>query len=445
MDGIILKDRRMVIPSAQRGDLLKKLHASHMGIEKTKQLARQYYYWPGMYYDNEVWIRSCPTCNANKRKQTKQPLIQHPIPDYPWQKVGCDVFTSRGQDHLIIVDYFSKFAEVTRLKRKTANAIIIKLKTIFSRFGMPETVIADNVPFASAEFQKFARNWNFRIVTSSPNHPQSNGQAERAIQTVKKLMRKAHESGEDIEKAFLHLRATPLSGTSVSPAQLMFNRCIRTDLPAISDSQRGEGRKAEGRKRDELLHKQATERKYADRGSRLLQKLSPGETVRIQLGNQLVPGRVLEELPGAPRTYRVATADGQELRRNRLHLHQTLEKTPHINITSHQEDLVTAILQAGQSCSASHSPPSQANSETKASDLAAPPTENCHTSSTSSTTVKADQTTTDTLFTMNNVGFLNVGFLNVGFLIVGSQASCAVFLGGRCNIVHIYRERPQPG
>ena len=46
---------------------------------------------------------------------------------------------------------------------------------------------------------------------------------------------------------------------------------------------------------------------------------------------------------------------------------------------------------------------------------------------------------------MNNVGFLNVGFLNVGFLIVGSQASCAVFLGGRCNIVHIYRERPQPG
>ena len=80
-----------------------------------------------------------------------------------------------------------------------------------------------------------------------------------------------------------------------------------------------------------------------------MQRLSPGETVRIQLGNQLVKGRVLEELTGAPRTYRVATTDGQELRRNRLHIHQTLEKTPHIDITAHQEELATAFQQAGQS------------------------------------------------------------------------------------------------
>lgn len=361
VDGIILKDRRMVIPLVQRPDLIRKLHASHMGIEKTKQLARQYYYWPGMDYDIEIWVRRCSTCNANKRKQTKQPLIQHPVPEYPWQKVGCDVFTSRGQDYVIVVDYFSKFAEVARLKRKTAETIISKLKTIFSRFGVPETVMADNVPFASREFQKFASSWNFRIVTSSPNHPQSNGQAERAIQTVKKLMKKARESGEDIEKAFLHLRATPLSGTAVSPAQLLFNRPIRTDLPAMPGSPR-----TDREKRDQLIRKQEVERKHADRGSRPLQTLSTGETVRIQLGNELVLGRVLDEVPGAPRSYRVATADGQELRRTRLHLHQTLEKTPHINTTGHQEDLVTAFQEAAESSMIPAPPPSPP--ETKPSD-----------------------------------------------------------------------------
>ena len=105
--------------------------------------------------------------------------------------------------------------------------------------------------------------------------------------------------------------------------------------------------------KQQLLLKQATERRYADRGSRPLQTLSPGETVRIQRGKQLVQGRVLEELRGAPRTYRVVTTDGQELRRNRLHLHQTLEKTPHINITAHEESLATAIQQAGQAVSTS--------------------------------------------------------------------------------------------
>ena len=229
-----------------------------------------------------------------------------------------------------------------------------KLKTIFSRFGVPETVIADNVPFASREFRSFARIWNFRIITSSPNYPQSNGQAERAIQTIKKLMRKAQESGEDIDKAILHLRATPVSGTNVSPAQLLFNRCIRTDLPAMSANIEN----TDDTQRQKLLRKQETEKKYADRGSRPLRTLSPGETVRIQHGKKLIPGRVLEELKGAPRTYKVATTEGQELRRTRLHLHQTLEKTPHVNITANQEDLATAIQQASRPCpESSESPP----------------------------------------------------------------------------------------
>src|SRR5207244_2616630 len=38
----------------------------------------------------------------------------------------------------------------------------------------------------------------------------------------------------------------------------------------------------------------------------------------------------------------------------RLHLHQTLKKTPHVNITAHQEELATAIQPAGQYFAESH-------------------------------------------------------------------------------------------
>jgi len=56
-------------------------------------------------------------------------------------------------------------------------------------------LIADNNPFNSREMHKFAEEWNFAIITSSPNYAQSIGQAERGVQTVNGLFRKAFESG----------------------------------------------------------------------------------------------------------------------------------------------------------------------------------------------------------------------------------------------------------
>ena len=44
----------------------------------------------------------------------------------------------------------------------------------------------------------------------------------------------AQESGEDVDRSILHRRATPISGTTVSLAQLLLSRCIRTDLPVMS-------------------------------------------------------------------------------------------------------------------------------------------------------------------------------------------------------------------
>ena len=118
---------------------------------------------------------------------------------------------------------------------KTAGIVIKHFKSIFSRHGIPEIGIADNMPFNSFEMKSFAGEFGFQMKTSSPEYPQSNGQSERAVGTVKQLMRKALEENYDVHLALLHYPNTPLSGMLYSPAQLLMSRNLRDGLPVAEE------------------------------------------------------------------------------------------------------------------------------------------------------------------------------------------------------------------
>ena len=193
IDDIIMKGSKMVIPKLLRNEMLEKLHSSHLGIEKTQQRARDVIFWPGMISEIEAFLKRCDTCMATQNRQTKEPLQNHPIPKYLWQRVGTDIFHWRGNNYVIIVDYLSRYFEVEKLKSMTTEATITKLKTTFSRHGIPEYVISDNGPqYSSSQFQSFAKTWGFTHITSSPRYPQSNGLSERTVQTVKRLLERTY-------------------------------------------------------------------------------------------------------------------------------------------------------------------------------------------------------------------------------------------------------------
>ena len=81
------------------------------------------------------------------------------------------------------------------------------LTAIFSRFGVPDTLVTDNGPcFASSEFAKFADQRNFQHVTSSPRYPQTNGKAENAVRTVERLFTKCRAVGISEFQALLDWR-----------------------------------------------------------------------------------------------------------------------------------------------------------------------------------------------------------------------------------------------
>lgn len=83
--------------------------------------------------------------------------------------------------------------------------------------------------FNSFRFKKFANNFDYQITTSSSHR--SNRQAERAVQTTKKLLKKCSELGSDLEVSLLKFRNTPITGLNVSsPAQILFSRRTRTKI-----------------------------------------------------------------------------------------------------------------------------------------------------------------------------------------------------------------------
>ena len=138
-----------------------------------------------------------------------------------------------GKTYLIAVDYFSRYPEVLTLSTTTLRSVITALKSLFSRHGIPREVVSDNGPqFSADEFGQFAKEFNFRHTTSSPHFPQSNGHAERGVQTVKHLLK---GSGDPLP-ALLTYHATPLPWCHLSPAQLLMGRQIRSNLPQVAES-----------------------------------------------------------------------------------------------------------------------------------------------------------------------------------------------------------------
>ena len=195
LEDIIMKGDRIVIPKPLQKDMLHRVHYSHLGIEKCKQLARDIIFWPGMCSEIEKLIQGC---QEKQNANAKEPLLPRKIPERPWQIVASDLFSLEKVNYVIVVDYYSRFFEIERLKDTLSSTVVKKTKVIFSRHGIPEELVSDNSPqFISQEYKQFTSEWDIVHTMSSPEYPQSNGLAEKAVQTAKNILQKAINDKKD--------------------------------------------------------------------------------------------------------------------------------------------------------------------------------------------------------------------------------------------------------
>ncbi|XP_055307990.1 uncharacterized protein K02A2.6-like [Sitodiplosis mosellana] len=192
----ILWGYRTVIPTKLREKVLQVLHQSHLGIVKTKSLARSYVWWPKLDFDIEQLIKGCESC--------------HKVLPNPERKVF-------------------------KTTSSTSAVTIKHLRETFCRFGLVEVIASDNgTQLTSQEFKHFAAMNGIRQILIPPGHPASNGQAENSVKTFKKsiyanLHDKKPENFDVIINRFLaDYRATKHCTTKETPYKLMFNREMRT-------------------------------------------------------------------------------------------------------------------------------------------------------------------------------------------------------------------------
>ncbi|XP_060798261.1 uncharacterized protein K02A2.6-like [Neoarius graeffei] len=310
--GLLLKGTRLVISSVMRNDVLARLHVGHQGVVKCRERARQSVWWPGLSQQLNELVLNCRMC-CKERQNNKEPLMPSHYPDRPWQRLGADIFSLGSKTYLLVVDYASRYVEIAQLTPSRSTDVIVHLKSIFTHHGIPEKLVTDNGPQLSGmTFAAFAESYGFCHVTSSPLFPQSNGEAEHAVKTIKELLRK--EANPYL--ALLSYRATPLQN-GYSPSQLLMGRRLRTTVPtlpalldpALPDSQ------AVAQKEN---LKRAMDAKYYNRRHRThtLTDLSPGQEVWVT--DKGTSGKVISNHT-TPRSYLVDAPHGT-VQRNRHHL-----------------------------------------------------------------------------------------------------------------------------
>lgn len=311
-DGLLMKEKRIVIPASMQKSILETLHQGHQGMVKCMARAQEAVWWPGLTSQIKERVRNCDVC-VKESHNAPEPLLTTPLPSRPWQKLAADLFEWKKGHYLVVIDYYSRFIEVANLTSTLASAVIQKMKAIFSRHGVPDTLISDNGPqFSATEFAEFAKDYSFQHLTSSPRYPQSNGEAERAVRTVKALLQK----NEDPHKALMAYRATPLAH-GASPAQLLMGRNIQTPLPVCPSTltPAWPDLKAFELKDKELKRKQAEGYNTRHRAKEK-EPLQPGQRVWIK---NIPRTGVVSGSAATPRSYVVDTSNGS-LRRNRSHL-----------------------------------------------------------------------------------------------------------------------------
>ena len=133
------------------------------------------------------------------------------------------------------MDYYSKYPFIRKLREFSSKEVIAFIKQIFAELGIPERLISDNsLHFSSQHFRVFAKAWDF---TSSPRYPQSNGMAERCVQTIKAAMKKTILRNRDINISLLYLRSTPIDLVIPFPWEELFNRKLVSNLPTKCTNQ----------------------------------------------------------------------------------------------------------------------------------------------------------------------------------------------------------------
>ena len=156
----------------------------------------------------------------------------------------------------------------------------------FRTYGVPIEISTDGgSPFQSAEYKNFCRTWDVQRRLSSAYYPQSNGRAEVAVKSAKRILEGNIDSlsgcldTDAAAKAIMTHRNTPNQETGIAPSVMLFGRPIRDHLPRHDRELRKEWSAIDD-VRELALAKRALKTTLSN--GKVLAPLNVGDAVQIQ-------------------------------------------------------------------------------------------------------------------------------------------------------------------
>ena len=168
-----------------------------------------------------------------------------------------------GDYLLVVIDRYSRFPEVEIVKSTKASIVIPKLDRIFLVHGIPDVIKTDNgPPFNGEEYRNYAKTLGIKLEFSTPLWPKGNAEAERFMQPLSKALKTAKIEQrpwrQELNRFLLQYRTSPHCSTRVPPAELLFNRTVKGQLPVLqkkSNVNRHKEARINERKRQEYNEK----------------------------------------------------------------------------------------------------------------------------------------------------------------------------------------------
>ncbi|KAI7950664.1 hypothetical protein MJO29_009338 [Puccinia striiformis f. sp. tritici] len=194
---------RIFVPTALRAQILKTFHdestAGHPGSLKTLDIISRCMNWPGIRKDVIDYTKSCFSCQRAKHSNQKPPGLMNSlsVPSRPWSIIAMDFIvklpSSGGFDSiLVVVDHFSKGAHLIPAKETwdAEEFAFAFLDRVIRLHGLPDKIISDRgSTFLSKLWKEVQRLLRIKPAPSTAWHPRTDGQTERANQTIETFLR----------------------------------------------------------------------------------------------------------------------------------------------------------------------------------------------------------------------------------------------------------------
>lgn len=240
-----VREWKLVVPKDNRLNVLKECHddplSSHFGCNKTYSRVCSKFYWPSMRADIKKYVYKCEICNQQKVSQLGRiGLMGSPKNvNQPFQLLSVDIAGPYPKSKLnnsyllVVVDWFTKFTFIHRMKRATAKEICNFIENnVFLTFGVPQFLVMDNgSQFTSKEMNKLITKYSINHTWyNAKYHPQVNNveRANRVIGTaIRSYLKENHRDWDQLVPQIANAINTSVHEvTGYTPAMLTFGREI---------------------------------------------------------------------------------------------------------------------------------------------------------------------------------------------------------------------------